>query len=193
MHTYEPRIARYLEEIASTPTGWPLVDWVRLHWPNISFGVPLTGGAFAYPWPLARVVLRDAWTEEWQREALAHELVHMIRWRGHLVGSLEQEYDAYLTAAKVCCEWNGWDWRKPEEEAIKHYPLFFGPAADKDEFKRQLPDRLAFYSVLPWDQPYTPPAIAAAMLQQSWFGVRLILTEARKRIVKSDAEKEGAK
>jgi hypothetical protein len=193
MHTYDPRIARYLEEIGSTPTGWPLVDWVRLHWPKISFGIPLTGGAFAYPWPLARVVLRDAWTEEWQRETLAHELVHLIRWRGHLVGSLEQEYDAYLTAAKVRCEWNRWDWRTPDEEAVKHYPLFFGPGANKEQFKRELPNRLPFYGVLPWEQPYSAPAIAKAMAQQGWFGVGLMVNEARKRFVRSNAEKESAK
>lgn len=181
-HTYEHRILQYLEEIASTPTGWPLVDWVRLHWPQIHFGTPLTGGAFAYPWPFARVVLRDEWGEAWQREALAHELVHLVRWRGCFVGSLEQEYDAYLTAAKINCEFHGWDWRKPDEEAMRRYPYFFGPDADEDTFKRKLPERLAFYGVLPWTQPTSPPAILAAMVRQGAFGAKLLLEEVKKRL-----------
>lgn len=183
MHkTYEPRIARYLEEIGSTATGWPLVDWVRLHWPKINFGKPMTGGAFAYPWPLARIVIMDAGSEEWQRETIAHELVHMVRWRGHFVGSLEQEYDAYLTAAKVRCEWNGWDWRIPHEQVIKYYPLLFGPAANKEEFKRQLPTRLAFYGALPWDQPYNPVGIAAALAKQGAFGTKLVANNLAQRL-----------
>lgn len=178
---YEPRIAKMLEEIASTPTGWPLVDFVRLHWPRIAYGEPMSGGAFAYPWPLARIVLKDAADEEWQRETLAHELVHMTRWRGHLVGSLEQEYDAYLTAAKVRCEFRGWDWTEPDAEAVKHYPLFFGPKADKEEYKRQLPKRLDFYSVLPWQQPYSLLPILGAMVRQTLFGTQTMAKQLRKR------------
>lgn len=175
MRQYDPRIATLLEEIASTPTGWPLIDWVRLHWPPIEYGQPITGGAFAYPWPFARVVLKDAGSVDWQRETLAHELSHMIRWRGHLVGSLEQEYDAYLTAARVRCEWAGWDWTVPDPEAVRHYPLLFGPTADKDEFKRRLPGRLAFYGILPWEQPYQPLPIMRAMLRQGLFGARTMI------------------
>ncbi|MGH2543601.1 MAG: hypothetical protein ACRDIB_12420 [Ardenticatenaceae bacterium] len=182
MRQYDPRIARLLTEIATTPTGWPLVDWVRLHWPPIRYGDPPSGlGAFAYPWPFARIILKDAWTEEWQRETLAHEMTHLIRWRGHLVASLEQEYDAYLTAARVRCEYNGWDWMKPDEEAIRHYPLFFGPSADKDEYKRQLPSKATFYSILPWSQPRQPLTILLEMVKQGLHGLRLILLTVRKR------------
>ena len=172
---YDPRIEQFLEEIARTPTGWPLVDFVRLHHPKIEWGVPMTGGAFAYPWPFARIIIGEAGSDEWKREALAHELVHLIRWRGHLVGSLEQEYDAYLTSAKVRCEHNGWDWTKPDAESIKHYPLFFGPKADKDEFKRQLRTRLPLYNVFPWQQPYEPIGIAVAMIRQGLFGSKTLV------------------
>lgn len=172
---YEPRIARFLEEIASTPTGYPLVDWVTLHWPRIEYGEPLMGGAFAYPWPFARIVLRDAYGETWQREVIAHELVHLIRWRGHLVASLEQEYDAYLTAARVRCEWAGWDWSAPDPEAVKHYPLFFGPRANRQAYMLRLRERLPFYAVLPWSQPRAPLPIAAAMVRQGLFGLTTLL------------------
>lgn len=172
---YDPRIEQYLEEIARTPTGWPLVDWVRLHHPRIEWGVPMAGGAFAYPWPFARIVIGDEGSEQWQREAIAHELVHLMRWRGHLVASLEQEYDAYLTSAKVRCEHNGWDWTTPDPEAVAAYPLFFGPRADKDEFKRQLRQRLPLYAILPWEQPYDLPGIAVAMIRQSLFGARTMI------------------
>jgi hypothetical protein len=190
--TYDPRITKMLEEIATTPTGWPLVDYVRLHWPRITYGTPaFGGGAFAYPWPFSRILLMDVSTEEWQRETLAHELVHLVRWRGHLVGSLEQEYDAYLTAAKVRCEFRGWDWTQPDEQAIKHYPLFFGPKANKAEYKRQLPSRLAFYSALPWEQPYAPLPIFKAMLEQTFFGSRVLVGNLKKRIAKDpDAPKK---
>jgi len=184
MRQYEPRIERFLAEIATTPTGWPLVDWVRLHWPKISYGRPLTGGAFAFPYPFARVVIKDAWSEEWQRETLAHELVHMVRWRGHLVDSLEQEYDAYFTAAKVRCEWNGWDWSEPHEQAVKHYPLFFGPKANKDEFKRTLPQRLDFYAVLPWHQPYQLHLIIKELLKQAAFGGQMVSKEAQQQVLR---------
>ncbi len=183
MRQYDPRIAQFLEEIASTPTGWPLIDWVRLHWPRIQFGEPPPGlGAFCYPWPFASILIKDAWGDEWKRETIAHELAHMIRWRGHLVASLEQEYDAYLTAARVRCEFNGWDWRAPDELSVRHYPLFFGPGASKTEFKQQLPRKAPFYGVLPWEQPYSPVPILTAMAQQGWYGLRMSLGGFRKRI-----------
>ncbi len=176
MHQYDPTLARLLSEVAQTPTGWPLIDWVQLHWPVIEYGEPPPGlGAFCYPWPVARVIIKNAWSEDWQRKTLAHELVHMIRWRGHLVGSLEQEYDAYRTEAQVHCEWHGWNWMEPDAKAIENYPLFFGPAASRDEFMRQLPSRAQFYAILPWNQPRTPLGIARAMAQQGLFGLKGML------------------
>jgi hypothetical protein len=182
MRAYDPRIAKFLEEIATTPTGWPLVDMVRLHWPRISYGQPLTGGALAYPWPIDWIIMRDVGSVEWQRETLAHELGHMMRWRGHFVASLEQEYDANLTAARVRCEWNGWNWTKPDEEAVRHYPLLFGPDADKDEFKRRLRERLPLYAILPWEQPRGPIPILVAMLQQGWFFTKQIAVMAKNQL-----------
>lgn len=179
---YDPRIEKYLEEIEATPTGAPLVTWVRRHPFPIHFGTPLFGAAFAFPFPFRRVVMLDNWGDEWLRETLAHELVHIVRWQKHMVGSLEQEYDAYLTAAKVRCEHNGWSWQKPDENAIRHYPLFFGAAADRDKFKRELPQRLAFYGVMPWMQPRTLMGVAKALGQQAWFGVRVGTPEIMKRL-----------
>ncbi|MCB0076973.1 MAG: hypothetical protein KDD73_06070 [Anaerolineales bacterium] len=173
---YDPEIADLLNKVAATPTGWPLIDWVRLHWPRIEFGEPPPGsGAFCFPWPFARIIIKRIGSEDWRLETVAHELVHMFRWRGHLVGSLEQEYDAYLTAAKVRCEWRGWDWSLPDEEAIKHYPLFFGPNADKNEFKRRLPSKVPMYAVMPWQQPYDPLGIASALTRQGLYGMKTFL------------------
>jgi hypothetical protein len=169
---YHPRIEKYLQEIEATPTGAPLVTWVRQNPFPIHFGKPVFGAAFAFPFPFRRVVLLDKYGDEWLREALAHELVHIVRWQHHLVASLEQEYDAYFTSAKVRCEHNGWSWVKPDENAVKHYPLFWGPAANADEFKRTLPQRLAFYGVLPWTQPHTMMGVTRALMKQSWFGVK---------------------
>jgi hypothetical protein len=80
----------------------------------------------------------------------------------------------------VRCEFRGWDWTKPDEEAVKHYPLFFGPKADKEEYKRQLPKRLDFYSVLPWQQPYSLLPIVGAMVQQGLFGAKTMAKSFRK-------------
>ncbi len=180
--TYQPRIEAYLNEIEATPTGAPLVTWARRHPFPIQFGTPMFGAAFAFPWPFRRIVLLDNWGDEWLRETLAHELTHIVRWQKHSVGSLEQEYDAYHTAAKVRCEHNGWSWSTPDSEAVRHYPLFFGPAADENEFKRKLPERLAFYGVLPWMQPRTVPGVAKALVQQGWFGTKNSAIEIVKKL-----------
>lgn len=179
---YHPRIQKYLDEIEATPTGAPLVTWVRHHPFPIMFGKPLFGAAFAFPFPLRAIVLLDMWGDEWLRETLAHELVHIVRWQKHMVASLEQEYDAYLTAAKVRCEHNGWSWIQPDENAIKHYPLFWGPKANAAEFKRKLPERLAFYGVLPWAQPRNPAGVVQALSKQAWFGIKATGQEVVKRI-----------
>lgn len=178
---YHPRIAKYLDEIEATPTGAPLVTWVRTHPFPIMFGKPLFGAAFAFPFPRL-IVLLDMWGDEWLRETLAHELVHIVRWQKHMVASLEQEYDAYFTAAKVRCEHNGWSWTTPDENAIRYYPLFWGPKADADEFKRKLPERLAFYGALPWAQPRTAMGVVGALSKQAWFGIKATGQEVVKRI-----------
>ena len=115
----------------------------------------------------------------------------MVRWRGHLVDSLEQEYDAYFTAAKVRCEWEGWDWTEAHEQAVKHYPLFFGPKADKDEFKRRLPQRLAFYAILPWNQPYQLHLIIKEMLKQAAFGGQMVTKEAQQQVLRAVRKMRG--
>ncbi|HEX8684246.1 MAG TPA: hypothetical protein VF707_18155 [Ardenticatenaceae bacterium] len=190
---YEPHFAKLLEEIGSTPTGAPLIDWVRHHLPKIGYGQPLSGDAFAYPRPFQRMVVRRGIPEEAERELVAHELVHMVRWSGHMVGSLEQEYDAYLTAAKIRCEFNGWDWRDPEGEAAKHYPDFFGPKLNKAGYKENLKKRIPFYEVLPWDQPRGLLNTAAAMAKQTLFGARIVAKNLKKRIAKDpDAAKKQA-
>ena len=101
-----------------------------------------------------------------------------------MVGSLEQEYDAYLTAAKVRCEFNGWDWRDPEGEAAKHYPDFFGPKPNKAGYKENLKKRIPFYEVLPWDQPRGLLNTVSAMAKQTLFGARIVLKNLKKRIAK---------
>jgi hypothetical protein len=190
---YEPRIAKLLEEIGSTPTGAPLIDWVRHHLPPIVYGQPMNGAAFTYPPPLRRIVVKNEGDDEWQRELIAHELVHMVRWSGHMVGSLEQEHDAYLTAAKIRSEFNGWDWRKPDPEVVKHYPQLFGAKANKDEFKKALRKRIPFYEVLPWEQPQGLVNSASAMAKQVWFGVRTALGGLKKRVDKNPEEGKASK
>ncbi|HBY98281.1 MAG: hypothetical protein M5U01_23300 [Ardenticatenaceae bacterium] len=177
MKQYDPRIARYLDEIAQTPTGKPLVAWVRRHRPAISFGTPITGGAFTYPWPFKKIVIKDDYGEEWQRETLAHELAHMIRWHGNFVGSLEQEYDAYRVGAQVRCEHDGCDWRDPHGQAAQWYPDLFGPGATPGAFMAALRQRDPFYAVLPWQQPATIWGIAGALARQFLFGTRQFLRQ----------------
>lgn len=179
MKQYHPRIARYLDEIAQTPSGRPLVEWVRRHQPEIVFGTPITGGAFTYPWPLKKIVIKDDYGEEWQRETLAHELAHMVRWNGHLVGSLEQEYDAYRIGAQIRCELAGCDWRRPDGQAASWYPDLFGPGATRDAFITALRRRDPFYAILPVQQPRTIWEVARALAHQAAFGIRQWLRQGR--------------
>jgi len=105
--SYDRRIAERLLEIESTPTGRPLVAWVRRRRPRIVFGRPPTGGGFTYPWPLRRIVISPSYNDDWLRGALAHELVHLIKYGGpgSLFASLEQERECTWTAARVWTEY----------------------------------------------------------------------------------------
>ncbi len=107
LEKYDPRIAERLLELETTPTGRPLVEWVRRHKPTILLGRPITGGGFTYPWPLRRIVISGDYNDDWLRGALAHELVHLSRYGGPgtVFGSLEQERQAAWVAAKCWTEY----------------------------------------------------------------------------------------
>lgn len=175
---YDARILHLLEAIAQTPTGAPLVAYVLRRWPRIVWGRPPVGKAFAFPWPLETIIIRDTGDEATNLEVLAHELAHLARWRGHLVGSLEQEYDAYLTGVRVRAEWEGLDWRDPNGPAARRWPLLFGHEASPQRFMAWVRSRNAFYALLPWNQPRTLPEVVRALVTQAGFGVKMLLKRA---------------
>nr|WP_290670276.1 hypothetical protein [Ardenticatena sp.] len=172
---YDAHILRLLETIAQTPTGAPLVAYVHRRWPRIEWGTPPVGTAFTFPWPIEAIIMRDTGDEASNIEVLAHELAHMARWRGHIVGSLEQEYDAYLTGVRVRAEWEGLDWRDPSGPATERWPLLFGPDASPKRFMEWVRTRNAFYALLPWRQPRTLPELVQALARQIRFGVCLMM------------------
>ncbi len=104
---YDQRLAERLLEIETTPTGRPLVAWVRKYKPRIAFGRPITGAGFPYPWPIGHIIISAEYDDEWLRGAVAHELVHLIKYGGPkaLFGSLEQEREATWVSAKVWTEY----------------------------------------------------------------------------------------
>ena len=107
LEKYDQRLAERLLELETTPTGRPLVQWVRQHQPQIILGQPLTGAGFTYPWPFGHIVISPDYDDEWLRGALAHELVHLIKYGGPgtMVGSLEQERECTWVAAKCWTEY----------------------------------------------------------------------------------------
>jgi hypothetical protein len=117
LEKYDQRLVERLLEIESTPTGRPLVAWVRKHRPRIVLGRPITGGGFTYPWPLSYIVISPDYHDEWLRGALAHELTHLIKYGGPgtLFGSLEQERECCWVAAKVWTEYPPDDPTPPHE------------------------------------------------------------------------------
>jgi hypothetical protein len=189
---YDPLIRRYLEEIERTPTGRPLIEWVREHQPDIEFGNPrFASGAFTYPWPIRKIVLTEAFGEEWERETIAHELAHMVRWSGHLVGSLQQEYDAYRIGAQVRCEHAGEDWRDPKSKAARWYPELFGPDASPEKFQESLKDRDPFYAELPWKQPSSILEVIRSMARQASFAVHKTLVSSNVAHQQDDDQSQG--
>jgi len=119
LENYDRRVAERLLEIESTPTGRPLVAWVRRHQPRIVLGRPLTGGGFTYPWPLSRIVISPHGDDDWLRGALVHELTHLIRYGGpgSLFASVEQERVCAWTTARV---WTEYPPNDPTPAAMRH-------------------------------------------------------------------------
>lgn len=82
LEKYDQRVANLMLDIESTPTGRPYIEWVRKHKPRIDLGKPITGGGFTYPWPLDYIIITPVYDDEWLRGAIAHELLHLVKYGG---------------------------------------------------------------------------------------------------------------
>lgn len=167
LEKYEQRIADRLLEIESTPTGKPIIAWVRQHQPDIRLGRPITGGGFTYPWPVGRIVIVPDLDDDWLRGAIVHELVHRIKYGGPgtIFGSLEQEREACWYASKVWTEYPPDD--PGPARARPDYDEKAGWVLDHtaEETRRQIRDTWGgFYKTIPELQPGHWP------WQQLWYG-----------------------
>jgi hypothetical protein len=117
LEKYAQRLAERMLEIELTPTGRPMISWVRKRRPKILLGQPITGGGFTYPWPLDYIVISPEPDDEWLRGAVAHELVHLIQFGGPgtIGGSLEQERIATWVSAKIWTEYPPDDPTPPQQ------------------------------------------------------------------------------
>jgi|GEM_PF-6293824 len=179
LEKYEQRIAERLLEIESTPTGKPMVEWVRKHKPKIVLGSPITGAGFTYPWPLDYIVIAPIPDDEWLRGALAHELTHLIEYGGPgtVFGSLEQERRATWVSAKIWAEYPPDDPTPPQQR-----PGYFEKAGwvldqPPDKVRQIIRDTWGdFYKTLPELQPgHWPWQQLAAGWPQIVFAIRLLL------------------
>lgn len=179
LEKYDQRIAERLLEIEQTPTGRPMITWVRKHWPKIVFGTPVTGAGFTYPWPLRYIVVTPDYDDEWLRGALAHELVHLIKYGGPgtVFGSLEQEREATWVSAKVWTEYPPDDPNPPQSR-----PNYFESAGwildqPPEVVRHIIRDTWGgFYQVIPEFQPgHWPWQQLAAGWPQIIFGLRSLI------------------
>lgn len=156
LEKYDQRIADRLLEIEQTPTGGPIVAWVRRHQPYIKLGKPITGGGFTYPWPICRIVILPEADDDWLRGAICHELTHLMRYGGPgtIFGSLEQERVACWVAAKVWTEYPPNDPTPPQQR-----PNYYGSAGwvldqTPEQVRKVIRDTWGgFYQYIPEMQP----------------------------------------
>jgi hypothetical protein len=179
LEKYEQRLAERMLEIESTPTGRPLIAWVREHQPKIVLGRPITGGGFTYPWPLSYIVISPGYDDEWLRGALAHELVHLIKYGGpgSLFGSLQQEWECTWVSAKIWTEYPPGDRTPPQSR-----PLYFenagwvldqAPATTREIIRTSWGD---FYKHIPEFQPgHLPWQQLRAGWPQIGYAIRLLI------------------
>ncbi len=179
LEKYVQRVAERLAEIEMTPTGKPMIAWVRQRRPRIDLGKPITGGGFTYPWPLDFSVISPDPDDEWLRGAIAHELTHLIKYGGPgtIFGSLEQERDANWVAAKVWTEYPPGDPTPPQQR-----PDYFEKAGwvldqPPDVARKTIRDTWGgFYLIIPEFQPgHLPWQQLRAGWPQIVFGVRVAL------------------
>ena len=179
LEKYDQRIAERLLELETTPTGRPLVEWVRRHQPSIRLGRPITGAGFTYPWPFGRIVISGDYDDEWLRGALAHELLHRIKYGGPgtIFGSLEQEREATWVSARCWTEYPPGDPTPPTERP--GYAEKAGWVLDQppDVVRRIIRDTWGgFYRSIPEFQPGPWPwQQLAAGWPQITFGMRVLL------------------
>ena len=179
LERYVQRLAERLLEIEMTPTGQPIVAWVRQHRPRIDLGKPITGGGFTYPWPLSYIVISPDYDDDWLRGAIAHELTHLIKYGGPgtIFGSLEQEREACWVAAMVWTEYPAGDPTPPRErpdyEAQAGWVLDHPPEAVRQVMRDTWG---GFYATIPELQPgHWPWQQLSAGWRQIAFGVRVSL------------------